>query len=102
MGPRGRYAWMSGSNGSKVFALDVRDEEVGFTVNLNESQSAIAISPDGRLFYATSDGSVATLDARDKGAVLIEKHTVSSDNRPGALWVSADGRTVAYSDHTAS
>ena len=24
MGPRGRYAWMSGSNGSKVFALGQR------------------------------------------------------------------------------
>lgn len=62
---------------------------------------ALQAHRDGRVFYATSDGSVATLDARDKGAVLIEKHTVSSDNRPGALWVSADGRTVAYSDDNA-
>lgn len=53
---------------------------------------------DGRMFYAASNGSVGALDARDRLEVLIEHRTVSSDNRPGALWVSPDGRTVAYSD----
>ncbi len=57
--------------------------------------------PDGHLLLATSDGSVDLLDAQEKIGMLADFHTVDSDNRPGALWVSADGRTVAYSDDDA-
>ncbi len=62
---------------------------------------ALQTHRDGRLFYATSEGSVGTLDANDQHTLLIEKSTVASDNRPGALWVSADGLNVAYSDDNA-
>lgn len=53
---------------------------------------------DGRLLFAASNGSVDVLDVHDKLSVLIADSTVSSDNRPEALWVSADGSSVAYSD----
>jgi WD40 repeat protein len=53
---------------------------------------------DGRLLLAASDGDLDVLDLQDRIVDLAVDRTIDSDNRPGALWVSADGRNVAYSD----
>ncbi|MBP9712061.1 MAG: caspase family protein [Sterolibacterium sp.] len=58
----------------------------------------LRIRRDGTPLMATSNGNVETLDVRNQLATLIRSDTVDSDNRPDALWVAADGRTVAYSD----
>lgn len=58
----------------------------------------LAMRRDGVPLLATSNGDVAFVDARDQYATLVDCPTVDAENRPEALWVSADGRTVAYSD----
>lgn len=62
---------------------------------------AMLTGRDGRTFVGTSAGTVVTLDNQDRLNVTVENATIDSDNRPGGLRVSPDGRTVAYSDDNA-
>lgn len=62
---------------------------------------AMLTGRDGRTFVGTSAGTVVTLDNQDRLNVAVENATIDSDNRPGGLRVSPDGRTVAYSDDNA-
>ena len=56
---------------------------------------------DGRIYVGTSSATVIALDSQDRLKVAIDNATIDSDNRPGGLRVSPDGRTVAYSDDNA-
>ena len=62
---------------------------------------AMITGRDGRVFIGTSAATVLTLDSQDRLNVSIDNATIDSDNRPGGLRVSPDGRSVAYSDDTA-
>jgi hypothetical protein len=62
---------------------------------------AMLAGRDGRIYIGTSAATVVAVDGQDRQSVAIDNATVDSDNRPGGLWVSADGRTVAYSDDNA-
>ena len=62
---------------------------------------AMITGRDGRVFIGTSAATVLTLDSQDRLNVSIDNATIDSDNRPGGLRVSPDGRSVAYSDDNA-
>ena len=62
---------------------------------------AMITGRDGRVFIGTSAATVLTLDSQDRLNVAIDNATIDSDNRPGGLRVSPDGRSVAYSDDNA-
>jgi hypothetical protein len=84
------YKWPSGGNDPPA-AMDIGQLDA----------LAMLSGRDGRIYVGTSSGTVVTLDSQDRLKVAVENATIDSDNRPGGLWVSPDGRNVAYSDDNA-
>jgi len=84
------FKWAAGGN-SPPIAIDLGQLDA----------LAMLAGRDGRIYVGTSSATVLTLDSQDRLNAAIDNATIDSDNRPGGLRVSPDGRAVAYSDDNA-
>jgi WD40 repeat protein len=88
--------------GNRLFKWPADGEGLPATFEL-DPLDVLAMIPgrDGQIYLGTSAATVLTLNNQTGISMAVGNATIDSDNRPGELRVSADGRTVAYSDDLA-
>lgn len=87
---------------NRLFKWPAAGSHAPAVIDLGQTDAlAMLAGRDGRIYVGTSAATVLTVDSQDRLGTAIDNATIDSDNRPGGLQVSADGRTVAYSDDNA-
>lgn len=87
---------------NRLFKWPAAGNSAPIAIDLGQNDAlAMLTGKDGRIYIGTSSATVVALDAQDRLKTAIDNATIDSDNRPGGLRVSPDGRTVAYSDDNA-
>ena len=101
----GRYLYGAGRrlnsqvSGNRLFKWQAGDKGAALAIDLGPLDALSMLGGrDGKIYIGTSSATVVTIDGKDHVKTAIENATIDSENRPGGLLVSPDGRTVAYSD----
>jgi DNA-binding beta-propeller fold protein YncE len=104
-----RRLYISDIGRSLILALDLDTDRVRTFARSNNKPNTIDLGPGGRVLYVSNRGARGDVDYTEKGpewgsVLLLDTETgkvldaIVGGNQPTALAISADGRTLVFSD----